>query len=232
MTHKRHPIILEGKAVITQQLILAAHTNSLHGGAQLVSQFLREKYWIIGGRDVIRRCIDKCVECVTQKQKTGNQQMATLVPSRVNAGRAFRHISIDYCGPFEIKRLPGRCKVFVKCYVCLFVCMATRAIHLEVVTDLTTDAFMDAFHRFESRRGRCDSITSDNATTFTCASKRLDEIRETWQKCSKLAKFAKYRMASMKPVSNHLNITFGVWLIPTRLPWKTCKPSSSRSKHV
>lgn len=77
--------------------------------------------------------------------------MGNLPTSRVNPSRPFSNSAIDYAGPTKIKG-PGK-QVLFKSYVSIFICMATRAIHLELVGDLTADAFIAAFKRFTSRRG-------------------------------------------------------------------------------
>lgn len=103
--------------------------------------------------------------------------MAPLVNSRVQpVERAFTNISVDYCGPFEVLRNSGRCNVKIKVWVAVFFCMATRAIHLQVVADLTTNAFIDAYMQMAARRGHCASICSDNAKCFVGAQRNMDGI--------------------------------------------------------
>lgn len=180
---EKHPVILPGKSVFTQMLISKHHITLMHGGAQLVTRSLRQKYWIIGGRSAIRNGIFDCIVCKRHRKQNENQQMAPLVTTRVNAvERPFTDISIDYAGPFELKRWSGRCKTTVKAYVSVFICMATRAIHLEIVLELTTDAFIDAYDRFAARRGHCRSICSDNAKNYLGAKNKLDNVLEVWNK--------------------------------------------------
>ncbi|XP_059056086.1 uncharacterized protein LOC131849964 [Achroia grisella] len=99
--------------------------------------------------------------------------MGDLPSSRVTASRPFSRSGVDYCGPINVRISKGRgCRCF-KGYVCLFVCMVTRAIHLEVVSDMTSEGFIAAFKRFVARRGHCQEIWSDNGTNFVGASKEL-----------------------------------------------------------
>ncbi|XP_055307436.1 uncharacterized protein LOC129571645, partial [Sitodiplosis mosellana] len=178
---EKHPVILPGNSTFVQMLIRRAHITLMHGGAQLVTRCLRQKYWFIGGRNAIRSTIFDCIVCKTHRKKNEGQQMAPLVQSRVNiVERPFTDISIDYAGPFELKRWSGRCKTMVKAYVSVFICMATRAIHLELVLDLTTDAFIDAYERFAARRGHCRSIRSDNAKNYVGAKNKLDRVLDVW----------------------------------------------------
>lgn len=100
--------------------------------------------------------------------------MGQLPSERVTPDKPFSCSGVDYAGPVTLKLYAGRCKRTCKAYICLFVCMVTKAIHLELVSDLTTSAFLAAFRRFTSRRGHCSNIWSDCATNFVGASKELD----------------------------------------------------------
>lgn len=104
------------------------------------------------------------------------QFMADLPAGRVNiANKPFTDVAIDYAGPFLIKLSNVRGCKMQKAYIAIFVCMATKAIHLEAVTDLTADAFIAAFRRFVARRGTVKNIFSDNGTNFVRANKILLE---------------------------------------------------------
>lgn len=185
----KYPIILSGNSKIAKMIIQRIHLEMLHGGSQLTTRTIREKYWIVGGRNAIRNVIHNCVKCVTMRAKTCTQQMANLVEERVTPKRPFTDVSIDYCGPFEVKRYSGRCRSLVKVWVAVFVCMATRAIHLELVHNLTSEAFIDAFQNFASRRGYCAQIISDNAKTFVGAKRQMLEIEEIFRKSAQASFF-------------------------------------------
>jgi hypothetical protein len=89
---------------------------------------------------------------------------------------------LDYCGPILIKTHRGRGKQkTIKAYVCLFVCLSTKAIHVELVSDLTADTFLDALKRFVSRRGTVKSIISENSTNFIKANKDLIDLHQFFQ---------------------------------------------------
>lgn len=186
----KYPIILDGHSKIAKLIIYRTHLEMLHGGAQLTTRTIREKYWIIGGRNAIRNIIHSCVRCVTMRGQTCTQQMANLVEERVTPIEPFTNISLDYCGPFEVKRFSGRCRTLVKVWVSVFICMATRAIHLELAHDLTSGAFIDAFQRYAARRGYCATIISDNAKTFVGAKRQMLEIEEIFRKSSHSSVFS------------------------------------------
>jgi hypothetical protein len=94
----------------------------------------------------------------------------------VNPARAFVKCGVDYAGPFTLRAIPGRSKVTFKGYLALFVCLTTRAVHLEIVSSLSTDAFLAALKRFTARRGKSSDIYSDCGTNFVGASKELKEL--------------------------------------------------------
>ncbi|XP_073847138.1 uncharacterized protein isoform X2 [Musca autumnalis] len=102
--------------------------------------------------------------------------MGNLPNVRLNITRPFKHSGVDYAGPITIKASTLRSATTSKGYICLFICMVTKAIHLEAVTDLTTNAFLAAFRRFISRRGACTDLYSDCGTNFVGASKELEVI--------------------------------------------------------
>lgn len=102
--------------------------------------------------------------------------MGELPASRVTPSLPFSTTGVDYAGPFNLKTWRGRGAKTYKAYVALFVCFATKAIHIELVTGLDTQSFLAAFRRFVSRRGKPQQMVSDNGTTFQGASNQINEI--------------------------------------------------------
>nr|XP_037871212.1 uncharacterized protein LOC119629465 [Bombyx mori] len=102
--------------------------------------------------------------------------MGSLPPDRVNISRAFQKVGIDFAGPISIKQSRIRRALITKGYICVFVCFSTKAIHLELVSSLTTAAFLACFKRFVSRRGLPSDVYCDNASTFKEAKSQLDEL--------------------------------------------------------
>ncbi|XP_068148389.1 uncharacterized protein [Drosophila tropicalis] len=102
--------------------------------------------------------------------------MANLPAVRVLQAFPFEHTGCDYAGPILLKVHKGRNPRKEKGYICLFVCMVTSALHLELATDLSTDTFLAALKRFMARRGKCSQMYSDNGRNFVGAKRALDEI--------------------------------------------------------
>nr|XP_049697145.1 uncharacterized protein LOC126054685 [Helicoverpa armigera] len=172
----KHPIVLPHSHHLTHLIVADAHEKTLHGGPQLMANFLRSAYWIIGARSLIQQYVRKCVTCAKQRANVKNQLMGDLPSVRCIPARPFLHSGVDYAGPISIRTSKGRGHRAYKGYICLFVCMTTRAIHLEVVSDMTTQAFLAAFRRFVSRRGHCAKLWSDNGTNFVGASRELQQL--------------------------------------------------------
>jgi len=169
----KHPLILPRKSVLTSLIISDAHLRTLHGGTQVTLAVLRTEYWIIGGRTPVRSYILKCVRCARYRQKRAQQIMGQLPPERVTPSRPFLHSGVDYAGPFILKTWRGRNARTYKGYIALFVCLVTSAVHLEIVTNYSTDAFLAAFKRFVGRRGICATLLSDCGTNFKGADSEL-----------------------------------------------------------
>ncbi|XP_011863339.1 PREDICTED: uncharacterized protein LOC105559543, partial [Vollenhovia emeryi] len=99
--------------------------------------------------------------------------MGQLPASRVNPARPFLHSGLDYAGPITIKTWKGRAARTYKGYLSIFICLATSAVHIEVVTEYTTEAFIAAYKRFTGCRGICATLQSDCGTNFVGADKAL-----------------------------------------------------------
>lgn len=142
----RHPLIIPHKSRFTELLIDDAHCNTLHGGVALMLSFLRVQYWIINGRNAIRFRTHKCNVCFKFATSNLNQLMGNLPSPRVNISHPFTHTGLDYAGPISIllRRHPGR-PTYTKGYICVLVCLATKAIHLELVGDMSASSFLAAF---------------------------------------------------------------------------------------
>lgn len=167
---QKHPYILPCNDVFSELLIRNAHEEVMHSGLQATLNQLREVYWILKSRQMTKSCVKRCLICKRARVKAGQQVCAPLPKERINEAQAFEITGVDFAGPIYVK--PEN----KKAYIALFTCAVTRAVHLELVSDLTTDAFLLAFKRFIARRGICSVIYSDNAKTFKKAEKDLKSL--------------------------------------------------------
>lgn len=151
----------------------------LHGGVKLTESILRQKYWVPQCRRTIKTIIKNCADCVHVNPKPMTQYMGNLPTARVTAfKKPFTDSAVDYTGAIRVKVSNARGVQSNKAYIAIFVCMATKAIHIEPVCDLTADAYIAAFRRFVSRRGKIANLYSDNGTNFVRSNKILQENLE------------------------------------------------------
>ncbi|XP_045535019.1 uncharacterized protein LOC123721194 [Papilio machaon] len=170
---RKHPILLDTNHNFTKLLFTHRHNQLLHGGPQLLLSDLRNNYWPLRGRVLARSTVNNCRLCKLMKAKGFNPIMGNLPASRVSPSLPFQTSGVDFAGPFLITDRKGRgCKI-TKCYLCLFICFATKALHLEVASDLSTDVFILCLRRFISRRGKPLELYCDNGTNFVGANNEI-----------------------------------------------------------
>ncbi|GBN42555.1 hypothetical protein AVEN_69906-1 [Araneus ventricosus] len=149
---QKHPILLPKTDHVVNLIITDYHLKLLHAGPQLIQAALREKFWILSARDAVRREVRKCIPCFRNRPKLAEQIMGELPKSTVCPSSVFHRTGLDFAGPFLIRSSKGRGSRNTKCYICVFVCFATKAVHLEVVSDLTSRTFIACLKRFVARR--------------------------------------------------------------------------------
>ncbi|XP_055590963.1 uncharacterized protein LOC129743046 [Uranotaenia lowii] len=136
---------------------------------------VRDEFWPLSGRRAVRSVVRSCLRCCRANPHPIQQPIGQLPVSRVTANEAFACTGVDYCGPLFLKptHLKGPSR---KCYVAVFVCLSTKAVHLELVSDLTTNAFLMALNRFIARRNKPNHLYSDNGTNFIGAKNALHQL--------------------------------------------------------
>ena len=184
---KRHQIILPHKSHLTTLIIRHQHHLHLHAGPQLLLSTLHQQYWITRGRDAVRAITRSCVVCRRYKAQATSQLMGSLPTARVTPSRPFLKCGLDYAGPMHLKVLKGRGHKQFKAYICIFVCLSTKAVHLEAVSDMTTDTFIAALKRFASRRGVSSDLFSDCGSNFLGADSELKSMLESATHNSKVS---------------------------------------------
>ncbi|XP_062711250.1 uncharacterized protein LOC134289447 [Aedes albopictus] len=170
----KHPIVLPARHALTELILQHHHQMYLHAGPQLLLGTVRQRYWPLGGRNLARKVVHQCQRCFRAKPSAMQQQMGELPAARVTVSRPFSKAGVDFFGPVYLRA--GRVRTPTKAYVAIFVCMATKAVHMELVSDLSTERFLQALRRFFARRGRCTDIYSDNGTNFVGARNQIREL--------------------------------------------------------
>lgn len=188
-------MLLPHKHPFTPRIIREFHEDCLHGGAKLTEAVIRQQFWIPQGLSGIKAVLHKCVKCHRINPKPMSQYMADLPTPRVTPmQKPFTSVAVDYTGAVHVKITNGRGYKTKKAYIAIFVCMATKAMHIEAVTDMTAEAFIAAYRRLVSRHGVIRNIYSDNGTNFVGSNKILQEnfenIDDDYEEivCTELAK--------------------------------------------
>lgn len=176
---KKHPILLPKKCNFTSRLIDHYHVLYLHAGPRTLQSILSQKFWIVSARSIIRVRINKCISCFKVNPTVRQPAMGQLPRFRTENYHTFHTVGLDIGGPFYVKESTRRnVRVINKAYLCVYVCCATRAVHLETLSSLSTESFFASFDRFTARRGLCHTLISDNAKNFVSAGRQLAAISE------------------------------------------------------
>ena len=163
--NKKHPILIgSAERYFTILLIRHAHEMVMHHGVETTLNWLRSKYWIVKGRRTVKQVLNKCIICRRFQARTLSPPETPDLPAfRIDNSFSFYNIGIDFCGPLYVR---SHKDCTSKVYILLVTCASSRALHLELVPDLTSVAFIRAFIRFVSRKGSPKLVISDNAKTF------------------------------------------------------------------
>ncbi|XP_022785069.1 uncharacterized protein LOC111325509 [Stylophora pistillata] len=164
---------------------------------------IRERFWILRGRQAVKRVLKGCVSCPRLKGLPYSSYNVSDLPSvRVSEDPPFTHTEVDFAGPLFVCGNSTTENDNNKCYICLFSCVSTRAVHLELKPNLTVKSFLLAFRRLTCRRGLPATLMSDNGKTFRGSSKEIVKI------------------ARSKEVLRYLAINDVSWrLIIEKAPW-------------
>lgn len=203
----KHAVILPKNGPVTSMIVRHYHLLEGHSGPNHTLTSIRQKFWLIHGRATVKGVLSKCAHCRRRNAPQGEQFMAALPRDRLTPDEPpFTRVGLDYFGPLYVKK--GRSTT--KRYGCIFTCLASRAVHIEVAHSLDTDSFICALQRFMSRRGRPKLIRSDNGTNFKGGDRELREALIEWNN-QKITEFLHQRDVEWvynPPGASHMG---GVW---------------------
>ncbi|KAL6483178.1 hypothetical protein MHYP_G00080500 [Metynnis hypsauchen] len=170
-----HPIILAPDHPITQLLVRDYDDRLLHAGPERVFAEIRRVYWILKGRQAIRKHQRHCVECRRWRSKPTTPKMADLPAARLRLNKPpFWSTGVDCFGPYTVKI--GRRQE--KRWGIIFKCLTSRCVHLDLMPSMDTDSFLLALRRFIARRGKPYEILCDRGTNFRGGEKELQQAFE------------------------------------------------------
>ena len=175
---------MSSKDPLTRLLFLSLHLTLAHCGPSLLLSSAGLRAHVLGARRLARTICRSCTVCRRVAAKLETQQMGQLPANWVKPSHAFSVTGIDFAGPFLIKKGHTRKPVIVKAYLCVFSCFASKATRLEVVLDMTTEAFLACIKRFTARRGLPNEIHMDNGYNFRGASHDLSDLYKFLQQDS------------------------------------------------
>lgn len=163
----RFPIFLPRCSRFTHLVIEDCHKKVMHNGVRDTLTELRSRFWVPKGRLAVRTVIKICSVC----KKIEGRSYAVPPPSplpdfRLSDEFAFTRVGVDFAGPLYVKDVFSKKGEAKKAYIALFTCATTRAVHLELVPNLSGESFIRALMRFKGRRGTPTLIVSDNGKTF------------------------------------------------------------------
>ena len=147
----QNPIILPGKKKFTKLLIEKEHLRLLHAGPTLVVVALAQKFHIMGSHRIISIVTRGCVTCRCMAGQPHPLLLGQLPRNKLNTGMVFDMVGVDYAGTIMVKNGPIHMPVITKAYMCVFMSFTVKAVHLEVVSKLTTAAFIACLCRFITR---------------------------------------------------------------------------------
>ncbi|GFV99964.1 integrase catalytic domain-containing protein [Trichonephila clavipes] len=169
----KHPAILPKGSKLTKLYLNSLHTRLFHVGPQGLLNAVQQKFWPLSSRSIARKTVHQCVTCFKSRPILSSQIMGNLPSERVNISSPFAIAGLELCGPFLVKYKNQR-KVN-KVYICVSICFSTKAIHLELLSDLTSDALIAMLKRFTSRR-------DINENRLSRWEKITKIVQRTWKK--------------------------------------------------
>ena len=165
---EKHPMILPKGHHVSQLLVCHYHETAAHSGREQTLCELRRMFWIVAGRSLVKGTIRNCVKCRRLNARPVEHVMGPLPRARLEAYYPpFTFTGVDLFGPLTVKWGRGTAKR----WGCLFTCLTTHAVYLEVTPSLEAGDFIMILRQFISRRGPPKEIWSDRGTNFIGANR-------------------------------------------------------------
>lgn len=169
---QKHPVILPKVGHITDILLRHLHGQVAHQGRSITLAKVRSSgYWIVGAKRLISSLIFNCIACRRARAAPMVPQMASLPQERASQSPPFTYCGVDCFGPFIVKERRSE----LKRYGLMVTCLASRAVHVEVLDDMTTSSFINAIRNVIALRGPIREIRCDRGTNFVGASSELTQ---------------------------------------------------------
>ena len=163
----KFPILLPRNSFFTELMINEAHEKVFHNGVKETLAEVRSACWVVKGRQLVKKVLKRCFLCRILEGLAYPAPITCDLPDfRVDPGRAFDTIGVDFCGPVYVRDIYKKDGGMHKAYVVVTTCATSRMVHLEISPDLSTAAYLRSQKRFISRRGYPRLGVSDNGKAF------------------------------------------------------------------
>lgn len=167
------PAVLPGKHPIVRALIEYYHRKYSHAGTQTIMSILRERFWIVKCRVAVKKVVNDCTLCKRYRGKTFKTKPTYLPLERVRDAAIFEATGVDLAGPLNLRGTG-------KAWIVIYTCAVYRAIHLELVSSMSKESFIQSLRRFIARRGRPSSMWCDRGTNLVGTKNALNKL--DWEK--------------------------------------------------
>ena len=158
---------MKSQSHFTMLVILKIRERTYHSGVGVTLSNIRELYWIVKGKQIVKKVLRRCVLCKFIQGQTVTPPETPYLPSfRLSCNHAFEHVGVDYAGPIFCRNANKQSTELLKCYILLITCAVTRAAHIKVTPDAGSYSLKLALIRFFSRRGVSKLVISDNYKSF------------------------------------------------------------------
>ncbi len=167
--------IIPQESELAHLVVLHAHRQTLHGGTTQTIAYIRSKFWIPSCRSLVRKLLLSCVTCSRFTAQPSHPLMGDLPKDRVEVPkRAFQDVGLDFAGAFWCRK---GLQMTEKVYMALPVCFASKAVYLELLSDLKAQGCLAALRGFIAKRGAPEVIYSDNGSNFVGANSEIEAFQ-------------------------------------------------------
>lgn len=204
---EKHPMILPRRSHITDAIVKFYHNLYAHQGRGITANAIRSHgFWIIGISRVVSRIIHYCVTCRKERGTIGGQKMADLPAPRVEETPPFTSVGCDCFGPFLVSENRKQLKKYGVLYTCLY----SRAVHIEILDDLSTDSFINSFRCVTAIRGNIRKLYCDRGTNFVGAASSFKQAFDSMTNADLVTKLRNLNCTFVfnPPNASHMG---GVW---------------------
>ncbi|XP_067943166.1 uncharacterized protein [Watersipora subatra] len=173
---QKHPIIIPKCSYLAYLLTKHYHEKISHLGCRSTLAAIRDAgIWIVNGPGQVKSLLTNCVSCARLRKQPETQLMGELPKERLEPTPQFTNIAIDVFGPYYVKER----RTELKRWGLLITCLYSRAIHVEILEDMSSDSIIPALRCFMPLRGPVQVIHCDNGTNFVGANNEMEKELET-----------------------------------------------------